>query len=76
MSIAARFKSLKGKKGANSVDLIVQVMKYFGWSYQDVKDLKIPSFIQILIAINKAEKEASRQHDKSKVSGNSRSRRR
>ena len=48
----------KSKGDTKTVEGIVGLMKYFGWTLQDVKELSIPSYFVIVETVNKIEKNA------------------
>ncbi len=57
MSLRNRVQQLqKHKKKLDPIELIVRVMKYFGWTLEEVKQLSIPSFLLIITTINEIEK--------------------
>jgi len=47
---------LQNKNERDPLELIVRVMKYFGWTLEVVKHMSIPSFMLVVETINKVEK--------------------
>ena len=60
MNVKERTDKLFGKdKGeGKAVEGIVGLMKYFGWTLQDVRELSVPSYFVIVETVNKIEKDA------------------
>jgi len=60
--ISSRVNRLRNKKDKDPVLLLVSLMKYFGWTVEDVKDLSIPSFFEIMKAVNKLEEKNGKEN--------------
>lgn len=59
MKYNERINRLFHKKGDDHTnESIVGLMKYFGWTLEEVRNLPIPSFMEIIQTVNKMEKEA------------------
>lgn len=56
MKLKQRVDKLFHKKPDDEVvKTVVKLMKYFGWSWEDVMSIPIPSFFEIVKMVNKIE---------------------
>jgi hypothetical protein len=65
MSIRNRVKSLVGSQTKIEENL-VRLMKYFGWTLEDIEKLTVPSYIILTQLINKIEKETKNKNGSNK----------
>lgn len=56
---------------SDPAETVVRMMKYFGWTIEDMKKLSVPSFIELAKQISKIEDPKKNGDNRRKVKGNS-----